>query len=226
MLHFNHCPAKQFRSFRQNIIAKLLDDRMACQSRVAPCRRVPSLLCLGIMSLERIVVVGPWMSILLNHLTISWHKKGQQVLLWFGGIKDSKHKRSSNKHLPITKQSKFKKENKLKIGSNSGPVVSALFSSLPPRFLGSWFAPLASHCPLSVEGGSKSGWDDLGLSQAFPAFFKGASPRVLLLDVTNENQNISKPSLPVATGIASTLSTSSRSLQRALGGRWLTFAKS
>ena len=102
---------------------------------------------------------------LLNHLTIYWRKKGQQALLWFGGINNSKHERSSNKHLPIAKQSKIKKENKLKIGSNSGPVVFALFSSLPPRFLGSWFAPLASQCPLSVEGGSKSGWDDLGLSQ-------------------------------------------------------------
>ena len=63
MLHLNHFhPAKQFRNFRQSIMAKLLDDRMAFQSRVAPCRRVPSLLCLGIMSLERLVVVGPWMS--------------------------------------------------------------------------------------------------------------------------------------------------------------------
>ena len=102
---------------------------------------------------------------LLNHLTIYWRKKGQQALLWFGGINNSKHERSSNKHLPIAKQSKIKKENKLKIGSNSGPVVFALFSSLPPRSLGSWFAALASHCPLSVEGGSKSGRDDLGLSQ-------------------------------------------------------------
>ena len=45
----------------------------------------------------------------------------------------------------------------------------ASFSSLTPRFLGSWYAPLAFHCPLSVEDGSKSGWDlhDLELSQRF-----------------------------------------------------------
>ena len=120
------------------------------------------------------------------------------------------------------------------------------------RFLGSWFAPLASHCPLSVEGGSKSG-EVLGQTAlhllisrmfwimhlwlgVFPETLFGAEfhhfSKVLLQEFFSNwighqrNQSISKPSLPVAAGIALTFSTSSFSLQRALDGRWLTFVKS